>query len=874
MSINNITTIKDVPIVDVLNELGIKPDRNHKIPSPYNNGEKTPSCHIYKNSNTYYCFSNGKGGDVISLWQVSKNATFTEAIEAVAKIGGIRVEYTQQDAKARPPEPDNTLYYCIVEAATQHYQECLKKNTLAQKYLAERGIKPETIEAFRLGYADGTLAQHLTTMGYNVEDVKKVLLNEQGNDTFYKRLTFPIADKSGRVVGFTARTLTDAKPKYINSPETPIYNKQNFLYGLHLAAKQKGNIAYLVEGSTDVIALWQAGLPAIATLGTALSDRQVKALKRFQAIAIWRDGDEAGQKATLKDVAKMVAHECYPKIVKSKEQLDPDEYVRKKGIGALELTDGILYYADVKLKDTGDKPIERDDAVNEIASLLYSIPSGSLREVFARDICKNFKLNTKIFFGKLREQKPKTDTERHERSMADATNYMRIGTKFFKKIVTQNPRYNTVQIEYAKWEQTLIKEDYKMFPSFVDHIAKYDGFTVLPNYQNYKESIEVREAKYNINSKLYNLTKPLPFVPKKGNFDTIKGFLMHIFSDEQSDWETDTIGDPLTLIKDCYRIKTQLPMEMLPVICLVSKEQESGKSTILKFNKDLFGDNAVIIGNEHLRDKFNTTYADKQVVGIDENFVSIEEKTIKEKIKKMATDDEILYHPKGIDPSPLSWFGWLFLCSNDENDFMPIESTDRRFWVVKVKTPDKRDPDLRKKMMDEIPAFLDWAMHTPICHPKVTRMWFETKHIITEQMKKIAARTRPYLDGLITDYIKSVFLTYPEVHDFTIPLKELVKLINENAKWDVTPQKVSDWLEDHKHMTPGKATERCRWVAGWNDDTAEPTTSNINWCKKLGKPLHFKYQDWVDDADFESPEEQEKHKRLQTYLSDFDNIPF
>ena len=75
-------------------------------------------------------------------------------------------------------------------------------------------------------------------------------------------------------------------------------------------------------------------------------------------------------------------------------------------------------------------------------------------------------------------------------------------------------------------------------------------------------------------------------------------------------------------------------------------------------------------------------------------------------------------------------------------------------------------------------------------------------------------------------------------------------------------------------MTPGKATEQCRWVAGWNDDTAEPTTSNINWCKKLGKPLHFKYQDWVEDADFESLEEVEKHKRLQTYLSDFDNIPF
>ena len=866
--ISNLSEIKDVAIVDVVAALGHKIDRTHKVASPFKE-EKTPSCHIYNTSNTFYCFSSGEGGDAIKYYMLSKNCDFQEAAEQVAKIGAVAVVYSETETKN---EPDNTVLYSILEQATIHYQSCLVANKNALNYLSARGYKPDTITAFRCGYSDGTIKEHLLKIGFNIADIKQVLLNENENDTFYKRVVFPIQDQRGRIVGFTARAIDSQLPKYINSPETKIYSKRNHLFGFWTAKKIKGNTCYLVEGCTDVITLWQAGLAAAASLGTALSETQIKLLSKFNSIVIWRDGDDAGVNSALKDVEKLVKNEIYPKIAKTQSN-DPDEYVRKNGVN-IETSDAIMFYASSKLFEKDGKPIEKDEATNEIAKLLYSIPSGSLREVFARDICKNFKINPKIFFGKLREQKPQTDTERHQRSIADAQNYMRIGIKFFKKIVTANPRYNTTQLEYAKWEQSLIKEDYKMFPSFIDHIAKYDGFTVVPNYQNYKESIEVIEPLYKIYSKLYNLTKPLPFVPKKGEFPTIQAFITHIFANEKSDWNNDRIGDPLTIIKDCYRIKLQKPMEMLPVICLVSKEQESGKSTILKFNKDLFGDNAVIIGNEHLKVNFNTTYADKQVVGIDENFVTIEEKTIKEKIKKLATDDEILYHPKGIDPSPLSWFGWLFLCSNDENDFMPLETSDRRFWVIKVKTPTQRDPDLRKKMMEEIPAFLYYMFNTEIHHPKKTRMWFETNHIITEQMLKIASRTRPYLDALITDYIKSIFLTYPNVTEFSIPLKELVSTLNQTAKYEVTATKVANWLEDIKGIKPGRQTQHCKWVIGWNDETADPTTSNINWIRKLGKPLTFLYHEWVTEADFDNADDVERHLELVKYLENYYNVPF
>ncbi|MBP7533170.1 MAG: toprim domain-containing protein [Chitinophagales bacterium] len=867
MLIKNLEQIRDVPILDVIEALGLSVNRQGKIPSPFKD-EHTPSCHVYLRSNSFYCFASAEGGDGIKLWQLLRKCDFLTAVEAVAKIGAVHIE--KGDTGQQQLVQDNSVFYAILEAAAAHYAEALAANKDAMEYLSKRGYRTDTITTFQIGYASGTVGTHLMSLGFKKDQIEKVLLNKDSNDTFYKRIVFPITDHLGRIVGFTGRSTNEQQPKYINSPETIVYSKQKHLYGLHQAKKGKGKSVYLVEGCTDVLALHQVGLCAVATLGTALSDTHIKQLKGFESVVIWRDNDEAGKKAMLRDITKMIPHECYPKVVNIKDGSDPDEYIRKNGANLnIEHTDGILVFATEKLHGKENKPIEKDEAINEIAELLYDIPSGSLREVFATDICKIFKIDKKVFFGKLREQKPK-DNAQHSRSIIDARHYMRIGTKFFKKIVTKNPRYNTVQVEYVKWEQTIIKEDYKMFPSFSDHIQKYDGFTVLPNYQQYQESVEVKDPNYGIFSRLYNLTKPLPFLPKQGDFPTIKKFLIHIFGDEHSNWDNDTLGNSLTLIKDCYRIKLQKPTEMLPVVCLVGKEQESGKSTILKFNKDLFGDNAVIIGNEHLRDKFNTTYADKQIVGIDENFVTIEEKSIKEKIKKMATDDEILYHPKGIDPSPLPWFGWLVLCSNDENDFMPLETSDRRFWVTKVKTPKERDPDLRKKMMLELPAFLYWAMSTNIFHPKETRMWFATKYIVTDQMMKIASRTRPYLETMIVDYVKSIFLTYPNVYQFSVSLKEFTRLLNETAKYELLSNRVADWLEDNKNMVPGKQTQHCKWVIGWNNEQGEATTTNINWVKKLGKPLTFMYQDWITESDFDTEDETQKHKDIIRALE----IPF
>jgi hypothetical protein len=166
----------------------------------------------------------------------------------------------------------------------------------------------------------------------------------------------------------------------------------------------------------------------------------------------------------------------------------------------------------------------------------------------------------------------------------------------------------------------------------------------------------------------------------------------------------DLLGNPIMVIKDYYRLKLQTPTQILPVICLVSNEQETGKSTLLKFNTDLFG-----------------TYAKKLMIGIDEAFIGIEKKAAKERIKKLATDETIIMNLKGVEAKELPYYGSLVFCSNDEKDFMQIESTDKRFWIVKVKAPTVKDPDLRSKMVSELPAFIHYCMNTPVFHPKETR---------------------------------------------------------------------------------------------------------------------------------------------------------
>jgi len=357
--------------------------------------------------------------------------------------------------------------------------------------------------------------------------------------------------------------------------------------------------------------------------------------------------------------------------------------------------------------------------------------------------------------------------------------FLRVGTTTYKRIHVENKRLGTKEPHLIGWSKAAIKEDYPK--ADLSEIPKYDNFTVHPDFKNYSEYHTIIHE--NIVTKSFNLVKPLPFkFDTVGGFPHIKEFLLHIFGDKNSDWDNQKEGDSLTVAIDCYRLKLQTPTQLLPVVCLVSKEQETGKTTALKFNRLLFGNNATIIGKEHLESQFNTTYADKLVIGVDENFIALEKRDSKERIKQIATTDRIFYNPKGVRQQEIDFYGWLWFTSNDENDFMQIDENDKRFWIVKVHSVRKKNPDLEKKMLEEIPYFLNYCMYTPVVHPKKTRFWFDSKHTITEQMKKVVEFTRPRLDAAIIDFVEEIFTTY-WITEFSIPLKKMTDIINDGSKY-------------------------------------------------------------------------------------------
>ncbi len=285
-----------------------KAGRNFKALCPFHN-EKTPSFIVFPEQGTWHCFGScATGGDVFSFLMKKENLDFGEALRRLAQRAGVEL------VRETPGENDERKRVRdVLAAAAAHYHHLLKNNPAAQharEYLAKRFIKPETIDAFQLGFALNEwqgLESFLLNKGFNIADLEAAGLsikNEQGRhyDRFRGRLMFPIRNRNGEVTGFGARTLTGEEPKYLNSPQTTAFDKSGTLYGLDLAkdAIRAQNLAVIVEGYMDVIGAHQGGFKnVVASLGTALTQKQLELLKRLtKRYALALDPDAAGEEAT------------------------------------------------------------------------------------------------------------------------------------------------------------------------------------------------------------------------------------------------------------------------------------------------------------------------------------------------------------------------------------------------------------------------------------------------------------------------------------------------------------------------------------------------------------------------------------------------
>jgi DNA primase len=274
--------------------------------------ERTPSFSVNPADKLYHCFGCGKGGDVITFVRETESLDFAGAVEWLAERFRVTLEYEETSPQLEESRKRRDRLHAVLDQAASFYERHLWESSAGapvRAYLESRGLGEAVCKEFRLGLSPGTgLAEKARQKGFTAEELRGAgLTNARGSDYFPPRLMFPLADARGRIVGFQARKLRDDDPlkgKYVNSPEGELFHKSAILYGLHLArtaiAKQERGV--VVEGNTDVIALRQAGFePVVASMGTALTERQLKELQRLtRRIYLCFDSDAAGEEATLR----------------------------------------------------------------------------------------------------------------------------------------------------------------------------------------------------------------------------------------------------------------------------------------------------------------------------------------------------------------------------------------------------------------------------------------------------------------------------------------------------------------------------------------------------------------------------------------------
>ena len=314
---------------------------------PFHN-EKTPSFSVSPQKGIFHCFGCGEGGNVIHFMMKIENMPFVEAVERLAERAGISLPKLDEKDNARHVQiaKEREAIYEINMAAAEFFYENLKSSPNAVEYLKKRAISGADAKKFFMGYAKDSwdkLFKHLVSLGYPEGDIAKAGLIKCGDngkyyDFYRNRIMFPIFDTRNRVIGFGGRTIGEDKSKYLNTPDSPVFNKSRNLYFFNVARRTKKEYAILVEGYMDVIALAKNGYPnTVATLGTALTSEQAKIIASdFKEVVICYDSDGAGRKATAKAIRIFREHDITISVLNLKDKKDPDEYIKELGIGRFD----------------------------------------------------------------------------------------------------------------------------------------------------------------------------------------------------------------------------------------------------------------------------------------------------------------------------------------------------------------------------------------------------------------------------------------------------------------------------------------------------------------------------------------------------------
>lgn len=375
---------------------------------PFHN-EKTPSFSVTPSKQMYYCFGCGAGGNVFNFIMEYENYSFGEALSHLAQRAGVELPKMEYSKEARARADKKAVLLEINKLAAQYFYYQLRRENgkAAYAYLTGRGLSEETIRKFGLGYSDkysDDLYKYLKSKNYSDE-----LLRESGlfnaderrgmYDKFWNRVIFPIMDINSRVIGFGGRVMGDGKPKYLNSPETTLFDKSRNLYGLNIARTTRRNYLILCEGYMDVISMHQAGFTnAVASLGTALTSGHASLLKRYtEEVLLLYDSDEAGVRAALRGIPILREAGVNSRVVSLAPYKDPDEFLKNMGPEAFEerlsqAMDSFMFRVSVSEKNFAmTEPQGQNQFFENCAQMLLELSDELERNLYIEAIVKQYR---------------------------------------------------------------------------------------------------------------------------------------------------------------------------------------------------------------------------------------------------------------------------------------------------------------------------------------------------------------------------------------------------------------------------------------------------------------------------------------------------
>lgn len=370
----------------------------------------------------------------------------------------------------------------------------------------------------------------------------------------------------------------------------------------------------------------------------------------------------------------------------------------------------------------------------------------------------------------------------------DRIPYIRVATTYFKKVKapTLSGTFNEILIP---WSIETIRQDHGK--TYLSKIPKYDGFTCFPNHIDFKQ----------VHSGFYNRYSPLSKSPLKGDISNTIKFLKHIF------------GSQFELGLDYIQLLYTKPIQILPILCLVSSERSTGKSTFLKWLKEFFENNLTYLTNEGFHSQFNADWVSMLLICIDEVLFNREELT--ERIKYLSTTNKNKIEAKGKDKKEVEFFGKFILCSNNEDSFIKIDANETRFWVVKVNSINTEDTDFLDKLTSEIPAFMFYLLNRELHTSRKTRMWFTPEQIKTPALTKLMQNNRNRVEKELVSLLVSVMEKFDSNKVDLCPMDALNALNKTRVKTDLT--QLRRLLKKEWKLTPQQNSKSYEKFVIWSD---------------------------------------------------------